>query len=396
MKQTEVIVIGGGLAGVAAATILARAGRAVVLLEQEQAARHKVCGEFLSAEALQLLGQLGFTEERLKEAGATAIQRVQLCGAASRAATTLPFSAVSLTRRCLDGLLLDAAEQAGVVVRRGTRVESLERANKHWQARLSTGEMLQAARAVLASGKHDLRGFPRPAGAQNDLVALKMYWRLAPAQTAELQGAVELLLHPRGYTGLQLVEGDTANLCCLLERGHLTQIGGWPGLLKELRAACPQAGTRLADAEPLLERPLAVASLPYGFVCGRALGEQLWAVGDQAAVIPSFTGDGMSIALYSGIAAAQSLLSGQTSDAFQRALQQRLEGQVRRATLLSRALVQSWGQSALLFAARLSPIFAPQLGSSLLQAIARTTRIPAKALQELEGWSGDDAASLCA
>jgi len=57
--KAEVVVIGGGLAGSAAAIVLGRAGSDVVLLERESQPQHKVCGEFLSREALKYLELLG-------------------------------------------------------------------------------------------------------------------------------------------------------------------------------------------------------------------------------------------------------------------------------------------------------------------------------------------------
>src|SRR3546814_1820841 len=73
----------------------------------------------------------------------------------------------------------------------------------------------------------------------------------------------------------------------------------------------PLLRERLEGAEPLLTRPLAVARIPYGFLHtpGSADGG-VYRLGDQAAVIPSFSGDGMAIALHSGIAAADSFLAG--------------------------------------------------------------------------------------
>ncbi|MGI4826982.1 MAG: NAD(P)/FAD-dependent oxidoreductase [Janthinobacterium lividum] len=365
----DVAVLGGGLAGAAAAIVLARAGRRVTLLEREREPKHKVCGEFLSAEALHLLRMLGVSP---KELGATPIHGVRLCAAGSVTESALPFRAMSLTRRRLDPAMLQAAEAAGVDVRRGVAIESLLCENGVWRASLSGGEAVVAASAVLATGKHDLRGHTRPEGPQGDLVAMKMYWRLDPAQAAALGGNVELLLHPGGYTGLEPVEQGMANLCCLVKRQRLAKLGGWEGLLEELRATCPQARKRLEGAEPLLAKPLAVASIPYGFVRGEAAGEGLWAVGDQAAVIPSFTGDGMSIALYSGVRAAESLLAGESAAAFQAGLHRELRWQVARATALSRALVREPSKRLLVGAVRFLP--------ALLRGAATATRLPKTAL----------------
>ncbi len=205
-----------------------------------------------------------------------------------------------------------------------------------------------------------------------------MYFRLAPDQAAALANSVELLLHPHGYTGLQPVEDGAANLTALVRRRHLATLGGWTGLLAEIRQTNPHAAARLRDAQPLLDRPLAIASIPYGFVRKQALAPDLWAVGDQAAVIPSFTGDGMSIALYTGLRAAQSLLadaSAEAADRFQRTLHSILRPQVFWATALSRALVYGPIKGLLTTGAHLWP--------GGLQAAASLTRLPANALSEL-------------
>ena len=379
----DVLVVGGGLAGPAAAITLARAGRRVTLVEREREPRHKVCGEFLSAEALAMLRGLGLDVVAL---GGVAIDGVRLCGPRRVLEHRLPFPAMSLTRRCLDPALLALAEAEGVHVLRGTAVTGLARHGGVWRASLTGGEngtasgnvhsdpQISAKDVILATGKHDLRGWARPAGPQNDLVAMKMYWRLAPAQASALRSHVELLLHPGGYTGLQGVE-EGANLCCLVERTRLSALGGWPGLLRELQETCALARERLGGAEPLLEKPLAVAAIPYGFVRRRAMDEHLWAVGDQAAVIPSFTGDGMSIALFSGLRAAESLLRGETASDFQAGLHRDLHAQVGRATAISRALVRQPSGAMVLGAVGVWP--------GLLGIAARLTRVPATAMANI-------------
>lgn len=367
----EILVLGGGLAGAAAAIRLARAGRRVTLVEREAEAKDKVCGEFLSAEALGLLKTLGIDAAAL---GATPIHTVRLCGSRTTTETRLPFQAMSLRRRCLDTALLQAAAAAGAQILRGAAVEGLTRADGLWRAGLSDGRELTAAAAVLATGKHDLRRLRRPRGPQNDLVALKMYLRLQPGETAALEGSVELLLYPGGYAGLQMV-GDAANLCCLVERDRLTRDGGWLGLFQQIKTSSAHARRRLDGAESLLPKPLAAAAIPYGFVRRRAPGEHLWAVGDQAAVIPSFTGDGMSIALCTGLRAAGSLLRAESSEVFQGTLYRSLGGQVGRATMISKALLRPSSGSLLTGLVTLWP--------GLMRAAARWTRLPAKAMDDL-------------
>lgn len=377
-SATETLILGGGLAGAAAAIQLARNGCAVTLVERELTPKHKVCGEFLSTEALHLLSFLGIDPAAHS---AEPIQTVRLASGSRLFQARLPFPAQSLTRRCLDGLLLDAAEQAGATVLRGVAVEALTQRGSKWQATLSNGRTLQAPHALLATGKHDLRGFPRPQGLQGDLLALKMYFRLTPAETDALRHAVELLLFPKGYAGLQLVENETANLCGLVRRSHLAKIGGWSGFLGQLTRSNAHAARRLCNAEPLLGKPLALSAIPYGFVRRHAVAPTLYAVGDQAAVIPSFTGDGMSIALYTGLQAAQAILAGQSAPAFQRALHRQLRSQVMRATVLSRSLVDPSTRPLLTAVVGVWP--------GVMRGIASLTRLPKGAVEAATCSGGD-------
>src|SRR5258708_9750305 len=201
--QDEVLILGGGVAGCAAAIALARKGRGVRLIEREPTSRHKVCGEFLSGEALEDLHALGIDVASL---GALPIDYVRLAAARRAAEAPLPFPAASLTRKALDTALIAEAIAAGVRAERVRSVQALGRtASNVWQATLDDGTSYEAPTMFLATGKHDLRGHTLPKDPQR-WVAFKMYFRLATAQAAELERASELVLYPGGYGGIQPVE----------------------------------------------------------------------------------------------------------------------------------------------------------------------------------------------
>lgn len=359
--KTEVLVVGGGLAGCAAAIALARSGTDVTLVERDAHPQHKVCGEFLSGEALLYLQRLSVEPGVL---GAVSIERVRLAVNNKLTESTLPFAATSLTRRRLDGELLLQAEAAGARVCRGHSVEKLQRDGSLWQAVLSTGETITANTVFLASGKHDVRGHSRAAGSQRGLIAFKMYWRLCPSEMQSLARAVELITYPGGYAGLQPVDGGVANLSCLIHADRLRQIGGgWATLLAHMCKHSAHLRQRLLGGVPQLDKPLTIAPLPYGFV--RTASDGPWYVGDQAVVIPSFTGDGMSIALHSGVLAAAMYLQNASAHQYQQTLAKQVQRQVRLATMLSKAVVRC---------PALATVVLPLLPGSLSR-IAQWTRI---------------------
>ncbi|WP_419815670.1 NAD(P)/FAD-dependent oxidoreductase [Glacieibacterium sp.] len=282
--MSEIVIVGGGLAGAAAATLLAQSGRRAVVLERSTGAHDKICGEFLSVEAQAHLAALGFDVTRL---GGAPIDRLRLVSGTRMVTTRLPFRALGLTRRALDEALLGHAAAAGVRVERGVTVRAID------GGRLDTsGGSLNADILLLASGKHDVRGVKRDtSGTISGLIGFKQYFRVSPAVRAALAGHIEVVLFDGGYAGLQLVEGGVANLCLLVERARYDGAGAsWTGLFADLLRE-PHLRSRLGDAEPMLDRPLTISGVPYGYVFhGDSAAYRL---GDQAGVIPSFSGDGM-------------------------------------------------------------------------------------------------------
>lgn len=305
------MIVGGGPAGATAAWALARAGREVRLLERERAPRDRICGEFVSVEAQAVLRAMGIEPAAL---GAPPIDRLRLVHGDRVAGARLPFRAYGLTRRVMDAAMLDRAADAGAAVERGVTVRSIEGST----ALVADGPVA-ARTTILASGKHDVRGAGRVSrGTVNGLVGFKSYFALANRQHAELTDHIEVILFDGGYAGLQLVDGGRANLCLLVEQPMFARFGSWPSLLDHLARAAPHLGRRLNGAGELLERPLTIAGVPYGFRYRPVPGDvpNIYRVGDQCAVIPSFSGDGMAIAMHSGQAAAAAIVAGQDARAY--------------------------------------------------------------------------------
>lgn len=361
---SRVVVAGGGLAGAAAACLL---GEQATLVERTTGPHDKICGEFLSAEAIVYLRRLGLDPVAL---GAVSVHGVRLVHGTTLAEAPLPFPAMSLSRRVLDEALLHRAAALGATVLRGATVRQVV----DGVAEVGGAGRFTGHAVFLATGKHDLRGLRRqPTRPPEDLVGLKMYLALDQAQAEALAGFVEVVVFPGGYLGLQTVEGGAANLCLLLERTAFAACGeSWAGVQAMLEATSPHLATRLRGSRTLLDRPIAIARVPYGFVHAKCASDMrtVFRLGDQAAVIPSFSGDGMSMALHSAFRAADALGAGMsdasTADAYHRRIRRDVAGQVGRAWTIYRLGMAAPG--AMTRGARLWP--------GAMRWAARMTRLP--------------------
>jgi flavin-dependent dehydrogenase len=361
-----VVVVGGGLAGAAAACRLAAAGRRATLLERERGPSHKVCGEFISGEAEHSLAALGLAGG-LARLGACPIERMRLVAGGHEATTSLPFAAWGLSRRRLDAWVLGQARRRGADVRLDHTAKRLTPDGDGWRVDTAKGPL--AADAVLiATGKHDLRGWPR-GGPASALIGLKLHVRLAASQALGLRRHVELALFEGGYAGLVTIEGGLANVCLVVSKNRFATEGrDW----RRLVMSVPHLARRLAGSVACWERPLAVYRIPYGHL--HRDGDDasgVYRVGDQAAVIPSFTGDGMAMALRSAERAVTAVLQGEPADLYHRRVARSFAPTLRLAGMVAKIGALPPLQVPLVAAGRLAP--------ALLRSLAARTRAAAAA-----------------
>jgi flavin-dependent dehydrogenase len=332
LSAPDVLIVGGGPAGAAAACRLASAGQNVLLCERQPKPRPQVCGEFLSAGAGAELADLDVAPLTL---GAAPITHLRLVHGTRQVRARLPSAACGLSREALDQQLLVLAEERGAHVRRGLAVRRLERTRHGWRVVFADGATIEAPTVLLASGKHDLRSHRRPRPAAADVVGFKMHWRLADAQAAALVRHVELVWFDGGYAGLQPIENGQANLCLVLSAAAFARFGrSWGRLLEYLEGSAPHLGARLAGAEASWPHPATIAGVPYGHL-HRDGADGPYRLGDQLAVIPSFAGEGIALALRTARHAALAVRAGAAPAAYHRAAARDVRRPLRAACALA-------------------------------------------------------------
>ena len=358
MRRTAALIVGGGPAGSAAAIRLASAGARPLLLERHPHG-DALCGGFVSWRTIDRLASLGVDPDALN---ADRLTHVTIVAGDRVREAALPRPAIGVSRHRLDTLLRAAAIRSGAEVETGVTVRQIDGLTAH----LADGTTIAADAVFLATGKHDLRGLARPAAARGEDPTLGIRVRLpaTPALARALAGRIELHLFDRGYAGIALQEDGSANVCMAVHRSRLNAAGSPAGLLAALGREHPRLGERLQHlpADAAID---AIANVPYGW--RQRQGTQgLFRLGDQAGVIPSLAGEGMGIALASGIAAADAWAMGgpAAAAAWQRDFARRLSRPMAVAGTVRRIAESRWSAAAV---ALLPP--------GLIQVMAHATRM---------------------
>ncbi len=295
----DLIVIGGGPAGTSAAITAARRGASVLLLERGRFPRHKVCGEFVSAESLGLLANLLDSDRKslLSDAIRIAHARIFLDGHMLR--TVAEPAAASIARLELDEALWDSAIGAGVDARQQTVVQSVAGTGP-FQVR-TADEDFEACALINASGRWSNLTMQANSGNRigEKWVGLKGHFAESSAEKS-----VDLYFFDGGYCGVQPVDlesGDSkhgrVNACAMVRADVASS-------LREVFARYPALWERSRQWEPL-SRPVTTSPLIFREPQPERSGVLM--AGDAAAFVDPFVGDGVSMALRSGSLAAEHL-----------------------------------------------------------------------------------------
>ncbi len=290
--EFDIAVIGGGPAGTSSAITASRVGARVVLFESGEFPRQKVCGEFVSAESLGMLRDLvrheAGSESLLRSAPVIERTRLFLSGRVIKA--PVEPTALSIPRYDLDAVMWQAAVNAGVDARSSCEVRTV-RGDGPFRIDTSAGEV-GAKAAIVAAGRWS-RFKPDTAMPNGPKwIGVKTHYR-----ERNPDRSTDLYFFEQGYCGVQPVGDDVVNVCAMVRSDRATS-------LKEVLVRHPALAERSRSWQPVTEQ---VTTAPLLHLPPQPIRDNMMFVGDAAAFIDPFVGDGISIALRSGRVAVESL-----------------------------------------------------------------------------------------
>jgi flavin-dependent dehydrogenase len=370
MEVTDVAVIGAGPAGSTLAALLARRGAEVTLLDRDAFPRDKLCGEFLSYDALPVVEALGID--------LTDAPRIERCRVVSRRRTyefAFPHAARGVSRLLLDDLLFRRALALGAKQRDGVTATEL-RGNRvitdrgELQARVVVGAWGRWGRFDAQLG----RSFVRDRSHRN--FGFKRHYRGAQEAT------IDLYSFRNGYLGVNAIESGMTNICGLVHASRLTgHKGRWDAFVEAIRAEEPKLEELYARYHPAQDGFL--SSEPVIFRARSAVEGGIFMIGDASGIIDPLTGNGMAMAIQSALLAAPHilrLLGGGERTAIENAYRQEHQTMFAGRIRWSRQVARLLSRPALLDAA-IGAVRTPAIGRLLL----RRTRAERDAIARLTG-----------
>jgi flavin-dependent dehydrogenase len=275
-SRYDVAVIGGGLAGLISAILLARKGRSAVLFERKQYPFHRVCGEYISNETVPFLRSHGlYPDEFVPEQ----IRKLQLTSVGGKSAElSLDLGGFGISRFAFDNFLYRKAVESGVKVECNTTVESID---------LNAGSVV-----IGAFGKRSKldRNFNKR---RSPYVGVKYHIRIDHPN-----GLIALHNFKDGYCGISNVENGITNLCYLTHRRNMREHGNVRRMEEEVLFRNPFLRSIFERAQFLFDKPEVINEISFDMKA--PVDDHVLMAGDAAGMITPLCGNGMAMAIHAG------------------------------------------------------------------------------------------------
>lgn len=304
--KTQVAIVGGGLAGLACSIRLARQGIKVILVEKNTYPFHRVCGEYISNEALDYVKSLGVNPF---DFGAVALDRFWLTSpSGKKLELDLPLGGFGISRYTLDYELSKIAKKEGVELLEGTFVKEIqknEKKNEKWNE-----ETNHKNKFSIKTSKGDIESqvvigsYGKRSNLDNKLqrdfsnknfpyIGVKYHLK------TDLMPNNVIALHNfwRGYCGISRIEDDKFCFCYLSHKDNLTDFKKVETIEEQLFRENPFLSKILSKAEFLYDTPEIINQV--SFSPKKLIEDDILMCGDSAGMITPLCGNGMAMALHS-------------------------------------------------------------------------------------------------
>ena len=290
-NKWDVIVIGGGLAGLTTALHLAVNNFSVCLVEKNKYPNHKVCGEYVSNEVLPYLKSLGIDPISV---GAKQISKFEITDTMGNPIkTTLPLGGFGISRYTFDTLLFEALKNKTDIF--FETVEKVIFEENQFQITTQNKTVLFADFVVGAFGKRsNIDAFLNRKFMQKNSpwLGIKAHYDYDfPDDTVALHN------FNGGYCGLSKTETGAVNACYLATFKSFKKYGNIEAFQKQELSKNPLLDEFFKNARPYFDKPLTISQI--SFQEKKPVENHIFMVGDSAGLIHPLCGNGMAMAIRS-------------------------------------------------------------------------------------------------
>jgi menaquinone-9 beta-reductase len=288
----KIVIIGGGLAGLVTSVKLIDAGIPCTVIEKKSYPFHRVCGEYVSNEAVPFLKSNGLFPDVFNP---PVINKLILSAISGRSVQVpLALGGFGISRYEFDKLIFEQASKRGVVFRLNTAVDQIHFANDQFTFRAES-ETATADVVIGAFGKRSRldvsmkRAFIQK---RSPYVGVKYH-----ARTAHPSDVIGLHNFEGGYCGISNIEDGKSNLCYLTHRDQLKRYRNIPQFQEAILFKNPHLKKVFNEATFLFDAPETINEITFE-TKAPVEGHVLMA-GDAAGMITPLCGNGMAIAIHS-------------------------------------------------------------------------------------------------
>ncbi|NCT17063.1 MAG: FAD-dependent oxidoreductase [Flavobacteriaceae bacterium CG_4_8_14_3_um_filter_34_10] len=287
----NIIIVGGGLAGLTSALHLSKNNLSVLVIEKNAYPNHKVCGEYVSNEVLPYLASLNIYP--LKHQAKQIDKLILSSKTGAYLQQQLPLGGFGISRYCLDHLLAKKVKETSTIIEE--TVVKINFEENLFTVITSDGASFSSQYVIGAFGKRS----NMDKTLDRDFASKKSPWLAVKAhyKAAFPDDVVALHHFNGGYCGLSKVENNLVNMCYLANYNVFKTHKSIPEFEQKELSKNPFLKEFLHQAIPVFERPLTISQI--SFETKKPVENHILMAGDSAGLIHPLCGNGMAMAIHS-------------------------------------------------------------------------------------------------